>query len=107
MVVVVGDHATYHKKYDAPLESDIDAVADTVSGRMRSTDDTADVASDAGRSDSREPIRLAHLDADPARRCVLVRRRATRANGPRPARRSPIPPWRLKCSRCCDPANPR
>jgi len=21
MVVVVGDHATYHKKYDAPLES--------------------------------------------------------------------------------------
>ena len=25
MVVVVGDHATYHKKYDAPLESDIDA----------------------------------------------------------------------------------
>lgn len=32
MVVVVGDHATYHKKYDAPLESDIDAVAGTVSG---------------------------------------------------------------------------
>ena len=27
MVVVVGDHATYHKKYDAPLESDIDALA--------------------------------------------------------------------------------
>lgn len=24
MVVVVGDHVTYHKKYDAPLESDIE-----------------------------------------------------------------------------------
>src|ERR1700749_4395689 len=32
MLVVVGDHATYHKKYDAPLESDIDALAGTVSG---------------------------------------------------------------------------
>jgi acetolactate synthase-1/2/3 large subunit len=25
IVLVVGDHATYHKRYDAPLESDIDA----------------------------------------------------------------------------------
>lgn len=25
VVVVVGDHATYHKKYDTPLESDTDA----------------------------------------------------------------------------------
>ena len=32
MVVVVGDHATYHKKYDAPLESDIDALAGTLLG---------------------------------------------------------------------------
>ncbi len=38
MVVVVGDHATYHKKYDAPLESDIDAVAGTVSGWVRRTE---------------------------------------------------------------------
>lgn len=47
MVVVVGDHATCHKKYDAPLESDIDAVAGTVSGWVRRTADTADVAADA------------------------------------------------------------
>src|SRR5882672_10170594 len=46
MVVVVGDHATYHKQYDAPLESDIDAVAWTVSGWVRRTMRTADVASD-------------------------------------------------------------
>jgi acetolactate synthase I/II/III large subunit len=47
MVVVVGDHATYHKKYDAPLESDIDAVARTVSGWVRRCSDTLDVAADA------------------------------------------------------------
>ncbi|MFZ1163701.1 acetolactate synthase large subunit [Mycobacterium sp.] len=47
MVVVVGDHATYHKKYDAPLESDIDALAGNVSGWVHRTEDTADVAADA------------------------------------------------------------
>ncbi|MCV7152342.1 acetolactate synthase large subunit [Mycolicibacterium pyrenivorans] len=46
MVVVVGDHATYHKNFDAPLESDIDAVAGTVSGWVRRTMHTADIASD-------------------------------------------------------------
>ena len=50
MVVVVGDHATYHKKYDAPLESDIDALAGTVSGWVRRTSDTADVAADAAEA---------------------------------------------------------
>ncbi len=48
MVVVVGDHATYHKKYDAPLESDIDAVAGSVSGWVRRTASTADVPADTG-----------------------------------------------------------
>ncbi|SOJ57468.1 Putative acetolactate synthase large subunit IlvX [Mycobacterium simulans] len=47
MVVVVGDHATYHKKYDAPLESDIDALAGTVSGWVRRTGSAADVGADA------------------------------------------------------------
>ena len=47
MVVVVGDHATYHKKYDAPLESDIDALAGTVSGWLRRTERAEDVAADA------------------------------------------------------------
>src|SRR4026209_126354 len=31
MVNIVGDHATYHKQYDAPLESDIETVARNVS----------------------------------------------------------------------------
>jgi acetolactate synthase-1/2/3 large subunit len=50
MVVVVGDHATYHKKYDAPLESDIDALAGTVSGWVRRTGTAADVGVDAAEA---------------------------------------------------------
>jgi acetolactate synthase-1/2/3 large subunit len=44
IVVVVGDHASYHKRYDAPLESDIEAVAGSVSGWLRRSD--GDVAAD-------------------------------------------------------------
>ena len=47
MLVVVGDHATYHKRYDAPLESDIDSVAGTVSGWVRRSMSTSAVAGDA------------------------------------------------------------
>lgn len=46
MVVVVGDHATYHKHYDAPLESDIDALAGTVSGWLRRSEATGDVGAE-------------------------------------------------------------
>jgi acetolactate synthase-1/2/3 large subunit len=46
MLVVVGDHATYHKHYDAPLESDIDSVAATVSGWVHRSMDPAQVAAD-------------------------------------------------------------
>jgi acetolactate synthase-1/2/3 large subunit len=47
IVNVVGDHATYHKKYDAPLESDIDAVAGWLNGWLRRCDSTTDVGADA------------------------------------------------------------
>ncbi|BBX76025.1 acetolactate synthase large subunit [Mycobacterium shinjukuense] len=50
MVVVVGDHATYHKQYDAPLESDIDALAGTVSGWLRRTGAAADVGADCAEA---------------------------------------------------------
>ena len=74
MVVVVGDHATYHKKYDAPLESDIDALAGSVSGWVHRTADTADVAADAAEAIAVSRAGSADLDADPARRRVLDRR---------------------------------
>ncbi|MFD1120798.1 thiamine pyrophosphate-binding protein, partial [Sphaerisporangium aureirubrum] len=47
VVVVVGDHATYHKKYDAPLESDIEAVAGSLNGWVRRCAATGDVGADA------------------------------------------------------------
>ena len=47
MLVVIGDHASYHKRYDAPLESDIESVAATVSGWLRRCADPADVGHDA------------------------------------------------------------
>ena len=47
LVAVVGDHATYHKRYDAPLESDIDPVARSVSGWVRRSERVTDVAADA------------------------------------------------------------
>ena len=47
VVLVVGDHATYHKQYDAPLESDIDALASNVSGWVRRAMKTAELPADA------------------------------------------------------------
>ncbi len=47
VVNVVGDHATYHKQFDAPLESDIDSVASNVSGWIRRSMRPEDVAADA------------------------------------------------------------
>jgi acetolactate synthase-1/2/3 large subunit len=47
LVNIVGDHATYHARYDAPLQSDIASIAGAVSGWYRSTARADDVAADA------------------------------------------------------------
>ncbi|ASR37843.1 decarboxylase [Prauserella marina] len=47
VVNVIGDHATYHKRYDAPLESDIEAVAGSLEGWVRRSESSADVGADA------------------------------------------------------------
>ncbi|MCW2675896.1 MAG: putative thiamine pyrophosphate-dependent decarboxylase [Modestobacter sp.] len=47
LVDVVGDHALAHKRLDAPLESDIDAIAGAVSGWVRRSLATAAVGEDA------------------------------------------------------------
>ena len=47
IVNIVGDHATYHKRFDAQLESDIETVARNVSEFVRRSATTADVAADA------------------------------------------------------------
>jgi acetolactate synthase-1/2/3 large subunit len=50
VVSIVGDHATYHKPFDAPLESDINAVASNVSGWIRFAEQPDDVARDAAEA---------------------------------------------------------
>ncbi|MDT7552647.1 MAG: acetolactate synthase large subunit [Pseudonocardiales bacterium] len=47
IVNVVGEHATGHQKLDAPLQSDIAAVAGSVSGWLRTSASPADVGRDA------------------------------------------------------------
>ncbi len=47
IVNIVGDHATYHARYDAPLQSEIASIAGPVSGWYRSTARADDVANDA------------------------------------------------------------
>src|SRR5450432_2821487 len=50
VLAVVGDHATYHKRLDAPLESDIDALAGSVSAWVRRSLRSADLAADAAEA---------------------------------------------------------
>jgi acetolactate synthase I/II/III large subunit len=47
IVNVVGDHATYHKRFDAQLESDIETVAANVSTFVRRSASVVDVGADA------------------------------------------------------------
>ncbi len=50
VVNIVGDHAVDHRQYDAPLSSDIDALADWLGGWLRTTKDVADVGADAAEA---------------------------------------------------------
>jgi acetolactate synthase-1/2/3 large subunit len=47
IVNIVGDHATYHTKYDAQLQSDIETVARNFSGWVRTSQSTTELAGDA------------------------------------------------------------
>lgn len=73
MVNIVGDHATYHKQYDAPLESDIDSIARGVPGwfrRSMSADEVARDAADAVAAAVSAPGQVATLVL-PADTCWL------------------------------------
>ncbi len=50
LLAIVGDHATYHKRFDAPLESDIVALAGTVSGWVRQAARSTDAAADGAEA---------------------------------------------------------
>jgi acetolactate synthase I/II/III large subunit len=46
MVNIVGDHATYHRKYDAPLTSDIEGLARPSSHWVKTSPDAKSIAAD-------------------------------------------------------------
>ncbi len=50
VVVIVGAHATGHVRYDAPLQSDMSSLARTVSGWVRTSGTTRELAQDAMRA---------------------------------------------------------
>jgi acetolactate synthase-1/2/3 large subunit len=50
LVNVVGDHATFHRRFDAPLNSDIESVARTVSSWLRTCARVEDVSVDAAEA---------------------------------------------------------
>ena len=50
IVNIVGDHATYHAHFDAPLTSDIAAIARTVSGWTHSSASALSAASDGAKA---------------------------------------------------------
>ncbi|CRK55611.1 Acetolactate synthase large subunit [Alloactinosynnema sp. L-07] len=64
IVNVIGDHALHHKGFDAPLESDIDALAEWTHGWNRTSRDSAEVGRDAAEAVAAAmaaPGRLANL----------------------------------------------
>jgi acetolactate synthase I/II/III large subunit len=50
VINIVGDHATYHAQYDAPLASDVQGFARTVSSWVHSSASARTVASDAAQA---------------------------------------------------------
>ena len=85
VLTIVGDHATYHKQYDAQLESDIETVARNVSTWIRTSSSTARPGGRRRRGRRGRPrASRASGHADTARRHLLERRwRAARAgSGP-------------------------
>ena len=50
VVNIVGDHATYHRRYDAPLSSDIELLAGWLGGWSKTTRAVADVGADAAEA---------------------------------------------------------
>ena len=85
VVNVIGDHATYHRRYDAPLTSDVEGTARPFSHWVRTTPDADAVAADAAAA-------IAAARTAPGRVASLIR-------PTRPGRRSPPrpPPSRPPC----------
>ncbi|PRY26067.1 acetolactate synthase-1/2/3 large subunit [Aliiruegeria haliotis] len=87
MINVVGEHADYHLKYDAPLKGDIEGVTRSVSDWVRVSEDAGSVARDGA-----EAVRIARSGNGRIATLVLPANTAWEgADGPA----EPLPPVRL------------
>src|ERR1700749_167683 len=68
---IVGAHATGHVRYDAPLQSDIEALARTVSGWVHTSGTTRDLPQDAMRAGPPAPPPPRPAPTPPAQRPAL------------------------------------
>jgi acetolactate synthase-1/2/3 large subunit len=87
IVNVVGDHATYHAQYDAPLASDIMGFARPVSGWVHSSPSALTIAADGARA-------VQAAMAPPGQIATLILPADTawnEAEGPSPALPRPLP----------------
>ncbi|KAB0265446.1 acetolactate synthase large subunit [Microvirga brassicacearum] len=89
MVNIVGDHATHHRQYDAPLTADVEGVARPMSDWVKTSMSARDVARDGAEA-------IAAALAGPGQVATLILPADTawgEANGPAP---SVVPPSRRK-----------
>ena len=85
VVNIVGDHATYHRQFDSPLTSDVEAVADTFSDWVRTSRRAGDLAEDALAA-----VLTAHTPPGQVASLILP---ADTAWGEAPAARPAMPNW--------------
>jgi acetolactate synthase-1/2/3 large subunit len=94
IVNIVGDHATYHVQYDAPLTSDIEGIARPVSGWVHTSQDALSIATDGAAA-------IAAAQTPPGQVATLILPANTAwntAQGPAPPQ--PIPqPSVVPCER--------
>ena len=94
IVNIIGDHATYHVEYDAPLTADIEGIAKPVSNWVKTSTSATEVASDGACA-------VAQANTYPGRVASLILPANTaweNSNGPAP-KQTPVPPPEVPASR--------
>jgi acetolactate synthase-1/2/3 large subunit len=97
MINIVGDHATYHRHYDAPLTSDIESLARPMSHWVHTTQSADDVSRDAATA-------IVEATTAPGRIATLIlpadaawnETDALLVNVPPPAPRPSVDPARIR-----------
>lgn len=87
VVNLVGDHSTWHRGADSPLESDIDALARSVSGWVRASSDATSLALDL----SEAVAAATHPPGQVATLVIPADLQSEAAGGPAPAPKAFVP----------------